>query len=416
MVYTESMTDHNTKHTQHTPVLIVGGGLAGLSLALMLGKYQLPTVLLDACPAPAETLQGDMRTTAFMPSSVQYLRALGVWDSLSPCACPLETLRIIPIIHKNYRNQMGQAIDFNAADADIAALAYNLDNHTLRAVLCDAIAACDKVTHLFNTPATDMMQVDTDWHITTAAHIYTADVIVAADGRQSFIRQKSGITCDTHDYQQTALVCTVQHTKPHHNTSTEMMYADGAFTLVPMPNPNRSAVVWVEKTNYANSLITGDTQHLHTAFMNKTQGLWGHCDIVSAVQSFPLHTHIAHTHIVDNIALIGESHHGLTPVAAQGLNLSLRDSAVLAELLIAAHADSWHIATVLQTYKNARLSDIKTRSISTTLFHNMARAADPLSLGIKTFAASVFNRTKTARKLVIKAGLSLPGGTPKFMC
>ncbi len=401
--------------THHSQVLIVGGGLAGVSLALMLGKYHIFTVILDASPIPNNTLDGgiqDIRTTAFMQSSMRYLHTLGVWDKVQSYASPLKTMRIIPILS---RNIMGKSVDFNASDVDLPALAYNLDNHTLRAVLCDALADCHRVTHVYDTPATDMIQVNNDWHICTDTGVYSADIIVGADGRQSFVREKVGIISNRHDYQQTAIVFNVHHEYPHNNISTEMMYANGAFTLVPMSDCHQSAVVWVEKTPYATQLIEGRIQDLYTAFMQKTQGIWGTCHILSNIQSFPLHSHMAQTNTVDNVVLMGESHHGLTPVAAQGLNLSLRDSAVLADLLISAHHADWHIAHVVQAYKNKRLTDVKTRSLATGMFHQMARASDPISLGIKTIGVGIFNHTKTARKMAIKAGLSFPGGTPKFM-
>ena len=408
MLYDTHMDTHMDTHTR---VLIVGGGLAGLTLALILGKNQVPTVVLDATPAPTDTDCGDTRTTAFMPASVQYLKTLGVWDVVQPHTAPLNTLRILPIMP---RNIMGQAVDFNASDVGLPALAYNLDNHKLRTVLCKHIADCDSVNHLYNTPAMDMIQVDKTWYIRTNTGNFSADILVGADGRKSLVREKSGIPCTTHDYNQTAMVFNVQHTISHNNISTEMMYTEGAFTLVPLPDIYQSAVVWVEKSDTAHTLIQNKDM-LHKAFIKKTQGLWGDCNILSSVQSFPLHTHMAQTNIQDNIALMGESHHGLTPVAAQGLNLSLRDSAVLGEWIIHAHTHTWNTDIILHQYHKNRLTDVKTRSMATNIFHKFARTSDPLSLAVKSFGIGVLNRIPSLKTTAIKAGLSLPSGTPKFM-
>lgn len=408
----------------HYPVLIVGGGLAGLTLALVLGKHKVPTVLLDAQSPPKNDKTGDVRTTAFMPSSIQYLKNLNVWEDLQGHYAPLRTMRMIPIVPHNV---MGDGLDFHASEIGADALAYNVDNHALRMALCGEIQACPYVTHHYNQCVNHMAHVDDIWHVSTDTQSYSADMIVGADGRTSFVRKHARIGCDVHDYHQTAIVCNVSHPHAHENISTEFMYASGAFTMVPLPSPNQSAVVWVEKSTQAQQILESDTCTITEKLNAKTHALWGTCTLVSDVQSFPLKTHMAHTNIAYSLALVGESYHGLTPVAAQGLNLSLRDSAVLGELVVQAYHNTshniandasvpvWNVASVLDTYRKKRLADVKTRSMATQAFHTFCGSHNPISIGLKKWGVGILSRAGFVRKNLMELGLAFPGGTPKFM-
>ena len=393
-------------------VIIIGGGLAGLCLASTLVSKNISTLIIDNQNNPINIDAGDRRTTALMESSVMLLKNLQVWDEKSLIATPLNTMRIFQITPPN---TLGAEISFCASDVERQYLAYNVDNHALRITLCNKIASDKNITHLFNASATNMTKKDTGWQVDIDNKSYHGDLIVGADGRGSFCRETIGIETIIEDYKQSAIVFNVKHSTNHNNSSTEFMYPEGAFTFVPMAR-KESAVVWVDTTENALS-YKKDPALLERVLIRKSQGKFGDIDIISDVQTFPLNKVIANTSIADNLCLIAEAHHGITPVAAQGLNLSLRDVSVLGELISNTYKIQGNVCddAMLKTYEKLRRVDIKTRSIGTELFHKFSRRSDPISGFIKTVGIGFLNRVSPAKKALINLGLSFPNGTPNYM-
>jgi len=393
---------------QKYDVQIVGGGLAGLSLALALGKNNIKTLLIDNLENPNKTNKTDGRTTALMESSVNYLDNLGVWENIKQNSCKISCMRIINIVPPN---KISNEVIFESNKIGINALAYNIDNHILRTELCNEISKIKSVKHLFNSKCTNAIQQNDGWVINTDNDKYIAKLTIGADGRGSTIRKCAKINFKKKDYNQSAIVFNINHTHNNNNTSTEFMYPEGAFTFVPMKK-NKSAIVWVEQTDEVNKLIQNN-ELLKQKFIQKSQKIFGDIEIITKPKSFPLNKIIADTNISNKLCLIGEAHHGITPVAAQGLNLSLRDSAILAELIINNKEDDFN--EVLTSYNKKRLKDIKTRIIGTDVFHNFSKLSNPISIGIKLIATNILNRISEAKNQLMKLGLLFPDGLPNMM-
>jgi 2-octaprenyl-6-methoxyphenol hydroxylase len=393
---------------QKYDVQIVGGGLAGLSLALALGKNNIKTLLIDNLENPNKTNKTDGRTTALMESSVNYLDNLGIWKNIKQNSCKISCMRIINIVPPN---KISNEVIFESNKIGINALAHNIDNHILRTELCNEISKFKSIKHLFNSKCKNAIQKNDGWVVNTDKGKYSAKLTIGADGRSSTIRKCAGINFKKKDYNQSAIVFNINHTQNTNNTSTEFMYPEGAFTFVPM-GKNKSAIVWVEQTDQVNKLILND-KLLKQKFIQKSQKMFGEIEILTKPKSFPLSKIIAETNISDKLCLIGEAHHGITPVAAQGLNLSLRDSAILAELIIKNKDDDFN--KILISYNKKRLKDIKTRIIGTDIFHNFSRFSNPISIGIKSIATNMLNRMPQAKNQLMKLGLSFPDGLPNMM-
>ena len=406
------MYDVLMTRTQDYEVIIIGGGLAGLSLASTFISKNISTLIIDNQPNPNSVKTGDRRTTALMESSVNFFTNLGIWNEKNLIATPLTAMKILQITPPN---TISQQIVFHAQDVEKKYLAYNVDNHALRTALCNIINKDKNITHLFNSNAYDMVKNDNGWSLITDTGTYSGILVVGADGRDSFCRKQVNIASNYTDYNQTAIVFNVRHSVDHNNSSTEFMYPEGAFTFVPM-GQNESAIVWVETTQNATT-YTNNNDALLKAFIKKAQGKFGDLHIISDIQSFPLNKVIAKQPITDNLCLIAEAHHGITPVAAQGLNLSLRDTAVLGELITKTHNAGGNIAnqSLLNTYFEKRKTDITSRSIGTEIFHKFSRQSNPISNLIKTAGIGFLNRAPRAKKSLIHLGLSFPNGTPNFM-
>jgi len=165
--------------------------------------------------------------------------------------------------------------------------------------------------------------------------VIKAQLLVAADGRSSPIREAAGIGKVGWAYHQSGIVCTVAHERPHNGVAQERFLNPGPFAILPMSN-NRSSLVWTESTETAAKIMKLSDEDFLSEMSRRFGDYLGQLEIVGPRWSYPLHLHQADDYIGERLALIGDAAHGMHPIAGQGLNLGLRDVAALAEIIIDA--------------------------------------------------------------------------------
>ncbi|MCD8498291.1 MAG: FAD-dependent monooxygenase [Alphaproteobacteria bacterium] len=191
----------------------------------------------------------------------------------------------------------------------------------------------------------------------------SARLLVGADGRNSAVREDAGITVKKHDYGQSAITCLISHTRVHDNISTEFHRPAGPLAFVPMPG-NTSSIVWVERTDKVDEILRLKKNEF-TALLEKLSGSFlGALTLESPPASWPLCAITAGNLTAPRTALIAEAAHVMSPITAQGLNLSLRDVAALAEVLTDAARAGIDIGStaVLDSYARRRLPDMTIRT------------------------------------------------------
>lgn len=345
-----------------TEVLIIGGGIAGLTLAALLGGAGLEVCLVDAAPpAPDKTPPLSARTVALMQTSLNVLRQAGIGDSDAAFGTPLKTMRIID---DSAAGAAPVTLSFDAEEIGMEAFGTNIPNDVLRTALLNRLKTMGTVTlccpgrlQSYSAQGQTVTATLEDGRIVTAA------LIVGMDGAQSRVRQIAGIEASSHDYGQTAMTCLIDHSRPHGFTSTEFHRPGGPFTLVPMPG-NRCSVVWVEKADDAKNFLALRRQDFEKALQERSRDLVGRIALASNPESWPLKKLSARRLTAPRVALAAEAAHVLSPIGAQGLNLSLRDVAVLAETLADAARRGEDIGgpLVLDAYAGRRRPDIVTRA------------------------------------------------------
>ncbi len=373
-------------------VIISGGGAPGLTLALLLAQAGLKIALID--PAPLSSFKvgaAEGRTSALMQSALHTLKKAKVWDECAKHGATLEILRIIDDSTGGKRQQI--ETDFPAQDIGLPYFGINMPNNILRAVLaqhaaknknitlCDALSLKDFTVDDFGVTAT----------LSNGEHL-RGRLLVGADGRHSLVREISGIKIWQHDYGQTAMTCLISHSGSHENISTEFHRPGGPFTLVPMPN-KQSSVVWVEKSPDADEFMRINKQAFEQALQDRTCNRLGQIKLISNPQSCPLTALRANDLIAKRVALMAEAAHVLSPLGAQGLNLSLRDADCLAQTVIEAAQTGLDIGTqsVLKSYENQRRADVFLRSTGTdglTRFvsHNIRPVHEIRRAGLRTLS------------------------------
>lgn len=345
-------------------IVISGAGPAGLTLAALLGRAGFKVVLVDAEKPTAVNYEEKPsgRTAALLTGSVNILKAAGVWPALENYATALQTMRIVDDSQPGLPQVK---IEFRADDIGQTEFGFNVPNAILKSALSVRVDNIKPVTHLAPAKLKDY-RIEKQKVIATTEDDVTiiASLIIGTDGRNSIVRTIAGIDAKKHDYEQTAMTCLIEHTKPHYSTSTEFHRPGGPFTLVPMPG-NTSSVVWVEKKEDAQKFLAMKKPEYQQAIQDRSCGLVGTITLKSNPESWPLMLLSSEKLVADRACLAAEAAHVLSPIGAQGLNLSLRDVAALAETLVDAARLGEDIGSqsVLSRYERRRRADIKSHVI-----------------------------------------------------
>lgn len=389
---------------------IVGAGPAGLAAALCLAEQGISVALVGP-PPPAN----DNRTAALFTSSVQLLRNLGVWRRCYEGSEPLTGIRIVDDMGGLLR---APEVMFTAQEVGLDTFGYNVPNVLLVNALRQCVEAQRDTITVFETASVAEITVaEQGARITLSDGTeITASLVVGADGRNSLCRRSAGIATHSWGYEQSALTCTFMHGNSHHHTSTEFHRPSGPLTVVPGPG-HTSNLVWVERPAVSRRLTALDDDAFRGTLEARLQGLLGPIENVGPRHIFPLSGLTADVAGANRVALVGEAAHVIPPIGAQGLNLGLRDAAVLADCARAARHAGHALGEpdMLAAYARARRPDIASRAWSIDLL-NRSLISDVLPVqllrGLGLHALKAIN---PLRRLAIREGLSPSFVTPRLM-
>lgn len=346
-------------------VIIVGGGMVGLSLSLMLAKANIAVKLLEAVKYPNYDDQNvapyhssfDARNTALSRRSVQIYQKLGLWDALQQHATPILQ------VHITEQGSFGKA-RLIAEQEKVESFGQVIENAWLGRVLLTQVRQQPLIELIDGVQVTALTQDAEQVHIEAKRGDEVlkleSKLLIAADGRDSFCRQAIGVGVDVHDYDQVAIVTTVQTSKPHDQVGFERFSALGPLALLPLPGECRRSVVWpVKKGTEGEWLGEENDQHFLDALQKTYGDRAGKFEKTGKRFSYPLSQVLAHKQAVGRVILMGNAAHTIHPVAGQGFNLCLRDADVLVRYLVNQLTASDDIGNPdnLLAYEQARLSD-----------------------------------------------------------
>lgn len=346
-------------------VIIVGGGMVGLSLALMLAKANIAVKLLEAIQYPNYDDANlapyhssfDARNSALSRRSVQIYQELGLWDALQEHAVPILE------VHITEQGSFGKA-RLQAEQEKVESFGQVIENAWLGRVLLTQVRTEPLIELIDGVKVTSLTQ-DADLAYLEAQRgsevlQLQSKLVIAADGRDSFCRKALGIGVDEHDYDQVAIVTTVQTSKPHNHVGFERFSPLGPLALLPLPGEYRRSVVWPVKKGTEHEWLGEDNdQHFLDALQQTYGDRAGKFQKTGRRFSFPLSQVLAEKQAVGRVVLMGNAAHTIHPVAGQGFNLCMRDAYVLVRYLkqqLAQQADLGD-AAMLQDYEKSRLTD-----------------------------------------------------------
>ncbi|SDK67102.1 UbiH/UbiF family hydroxylase [Paracoccus chinensis] len=388
-------------------VLVSGGGVAGLTAAAAFGASGLSVLCVD--PAPPVTEEGgagaDLRTTAFLQPSVDLLARIGLWDRLAPYATPLQVMRIVDAGGAEPVARLTRA--FDASEISDKPFGYNLPNWLLRREISARLGELPNVEFRPGTGTAGLTVRDDAALVDLSDGSRTrARLVVAADGRNSPVREALGIGVRTIRYGQKALAFAVTHEIPHENISTEIHRWGGPFTLVPLPDRDgkpSSAVVWMERgTEIAR--LRGLSREAFEAELNaRSACVLGHLTQATGLTEWPIISQIADRYTGPRTALIAEAAHVVPPIGAQGLNMSLADLSSLLDLMTPDPGNQ----AALERYARARRPEAMVRLMGIDAL-NRASMLTPRPLrDLRAAALGGLYALAPVRRTMMRAGLGM---------
>ena len=317
-------------------VCVVGAGPVGGVLACLLGQAGVRVAVVDrAALPPMEHPDFDGRCYAVAAGSRRILEQAAVWDRLPYLPGPIRNIRVSD--GKVGRRASPLFLHFDTAEVGAEAFGWMVEARSLRMALNERLHATPGLVVAAPSRAQvergpDVALVRLDDGRTIACRL-----VVAAEGRDSPLREAAGIAVTRFGYGQTGLVGAIAHERPHHGTALEHFLPAGPFAQLPMAGtagaPDASAFVWTERTAVAERLLAMDDAGFTRELQRRLGGHLGSVRLLGRRWSYPLGALHAHRYVDTRLALVGDAAHGIHPIAGQGLNLGFRDVACLAGLL-----------------------------------------------------------------------------------
>ena len=396
---------------ERADVLVVGGGMVGLTLALALARGGLDVVVVDrADPAALAAAAFDGRASAIALASQRLLAALGVWSALGEAPQPILNIRVC-------EGDSPFFLHFDHSELGESPFGHMVENYRLRSVLADAAREEPRIamwapaalTGIERGPHGVGARLDDGRRVRAA-------VVAACDGRSSALRSEAGIRTVGWTYPQTGIVCTVAHSRSHGGVAIERFLAAGPFAMLPLTG-RRCSLVWTERTDLASTVMGLDVDDFENEMRRRFGDFLGATRITGPRWSYPLALHLAERYIDRRLALVGDAAHGLHPIAGQGLNMGLRDAAAVAEALVDAHrlgldiGGSW----ALERYQRWRHLDNLLLLAVTDSLNRLFSNDDPGLRLARNLGLAAVNRLPALKRMLMRHARGTTGELPRLL-
>lgn len=397
-------------------IAIIGGGLNGPALALALSRAGLRVAVIDAQPAQTfENAAFDGRAYALALTSVRLMEGIGIWPDIADDAQPMLEIKVT-----DGRAGTGPSpmfMHFDHAEIEEGPMGQMVEDRHLRRALLKAAAADPAITMMNDTRVTGQSVAPTGITLTLEGNkTLRARLAVGADGRGSGTAERAGIKRVAWSYGQTALVCVVDHEKPHHGIAHQFFMPPGPLAILPLTG-NRSLIVWSEASANAAAInALPDAQYLEV-LRPRFGSFLGELSLTGPRYSYPLGLSLAHSMTAPRVALLGDAAHGVHPIAGQGLNAGLRDVAALAEVIADAvrRGEDPGNDAVLARYQEWRRFDNASLALATDSFNRLFSNDNALLRLARDMGMAAINALPGLRRTFIREAAGLTGELPRLM-
>jgi 2-polyprenylphenol 6-hydroxylase len=345
-----------TTQAKKYDIIIIGGGMVGSALACALGDTTLKIALIESREPITQWPEDsfDLRVSAISRASQSLFETLEVWNAM----CEMRTAAYTDM-HVWDAGGDG-SIHFDSAEIGASNLGHIIENRVISLTLFERAKGFDNVdVYCPNKPTKLQLDAHHAQLQLDDRSLLEAELLIGADGGQSWVRQQTGIDVTTSDYQQTAVVANITSELPHQQTAWQRFLPTGPLAFLPMSEDRVSSIVWSTTPEEAKRLCdlqeTEFLAELETAF----EARLGKMQNTSERASFPIKGRHAKNYVKPHLALIGDAAHTIHPLAGQGVNLGFADAQCLAETILTAHSAHKPIGSfkTLRRYERSRRGD-----------------------------------------------------------
>ena len=391
-------------------VVVVGAGITGLAVAALLAqcgaRNSLRLTLLDAAPRPLQEPTDDvaLRVSAIANGSVSLLERIGAWETVRQTrACPYDSMRVWD---ESSTVDSASTLQFDAAEFAVPHLGFIVENRLVQHALLEVLGKLE-IDMRFGTVITDLRREDDCYQLRLQDdEQLRADLVIAADGARSFIRDHVGIRTEDWPYGQTAFVTHLRSEKPHRSTAWQRFLKDGPLGMLPLAD-GRISIVWSTAQAQADLAQSLDDDELGRLLTEVSDHVLGDLAVAGPRGAFPLCARHAGQYVMPGVALIGDAAHAVHPLAGQGANLGLQDAATLAYVLDAAIAGGEYPGDrpVLRRYERARKGDNATMLHFMTGLNRLFTTDSALVRELRKTGMRLFNNSGPVRDYMVGVAL-----------
>ena len=396
-------------------VIIVGGGLNGCMLAQALAQGGIGCTVIDAQnPDTMRRNDFDGRSYALAAASQKMMQALNLWDDIAHDAQPMLDIKVT-----DGRPGSGPApffMEFNHQELGQGPLGYLVEDRHLRRTLLNHMS---RAGITYKTAITVIDQVTTaDGVSVTLSDGSTVDgsLLIGADGRQSGTAKRAGLKQTGWRYNQSSLVCAVEHELPHDGVAHQYFLPAGPLAILPLTG-NRCSIVWTETTEMAQAINALPDEDYLNILRPRFGDFLGAISLTGERFTYPLGLNLSYDTTAQRLALVGDSARGVHPIAGQGLNAGLKDVASIAEVLTDAHRRGQDLGSdqVLAEYARWRRFDNLTLAAATDGFNRLFSNDNSAIRTFRDLGMGAINAMPALRRRFMKEAAGLSGDIPKLL-
>jgi 2-octaprenyl-6-methoxyphenol hydroxylase len=407
------------RHEGPLDILVAGAGYVGLAAAVSL-KQARPTLAVTVVDAaPAGVWEKDTRASAIAAAACRMLDRLGCWAEVAP-----EAQAMTEMIVTDSRAADPVRPVFLSFDGEVAPgepFAHMVANKALTGALRKR--ATELGVDIVEGVAVSSFEAEQGYarvHLADGVSLETR-LIVAADGVRSKLRDMAGIKTASWQYGQSGIVCTVRHERPHNGRAEEHFLPAGPFAILPLKpeadGTNRSSIVWTERTEDAEKLVSGDDLVFEVELEQRFGLKLGEISVADKPRAWPLGLTLARDFVAPRIALVGDAAHGIHPIAGQGLNLGFKDAAALAETIVEADRLGQDIGAldVLERYQQWRRFDTLQMGVTTDVLNRLFSSDFGPLRQVRDIGLGLVDRMPRLKEFFIRQASGLSGDTPRLL-
>jgi ubiquinone biosynthesis UbiH/UbiF/VisC/COQ6 family hydroxylase len=383
-------------------VVIVGGGLAGMALAVALGRSPLSIALIEG-RAPVKPDGWDARIYAISPANVCFLDEIGTWKHL-------DASRIQPVERMDVRGDADGRLDFSAYASGVGELASIVESSLMQIELWESAKRQANLELIYPArPAVLKIDADGVQLSLDDGRMISSRLVVAADGADSWTRAAAGIIPSVRPYGQLGVVANFETERSHQGTAFQWFRRDGVLAWLPLPG-QRMSMVWSTVEAHGRELLACSPEELEARVAAAGECRLGKLKLITPAAGFPLRLMRAPCVVQPRLALIGDAAHAIHPLSGHGINLGFQDAAVLAQTLAnkPAHIDCGDFA-LLRRYERARKEEVLALQTTTDALQRLfSQYDDPLSAlpVLRNAGLNLTNRLPLVKDLLIRYALA----------